>query len=309
MENTINVQSSITQSEPSNEKDCSKKFSFKYKMLGVVTLYNPNVSEAAENIMRYAPWLDMLIIWDNSPLEHNVKQQILPLLESIATKILWHGTGENLCIAPAINFAWHYAQENVFEFLLIMDQDSQWDNFAAYRRKVEELWIVNKQLVFCPYVTMPKTTQAAEDITYPRTFINSGTIFPTTILTAVGGADEAFPLDALDHELSIRIQKAGYRIACLNRFVLQHHLGSPSRSKWLPVTTLNYNSFRTYSILRGYILLFRKHWSWFTLKEKYIILRGILFARLLKIIFIEEDKWGKTKSLFRAIKDGLLYKL
>ncbi len=284
-------------------------YTFKYKMLGIVTLYNPNVNEAAENIMRYAPWLDMLIIWDNSPLEHGIKQQMLPLLDSIATKILWQGTGENLCIAPAINFAWHYAQENCLEFLLVMDQDSQWEDFAAYRQKVEELWAGNKQLVFCPYVTMPKAVQAAEDITYPRTFINSGTIFPTTILTAVGGVDEAFPLDATDHELSIRIQKAGYRIACLNRFVLQHHLGSPYHSKWLPVTTLNYNSFRTYSILRGHILLFRKHWSWFTSSEKYIILRGILFARLLKIIFIEEDKWSKTKSLFRAIKDGLLYKL
>ncbi len=282
---------------------------FKYKMIGVVTLYNPNVSEVAENIMRYAPWLDTLVIWDNSPLEHSVKSQMLPLLDSIATKILWHGTGENLCIAPAINFAWHYAQENDSDFLLIMDQDSQWDDFAAYRLKVEELWSDNKQLVFCPYATMPKTVQAKEDITYPRTFINSGTVFPTTILTAIGGADEAFPLDALDHELSIRIQKAGYRIACLNRFVLQHHLGSPFHSKWLPVTTLNYNSFRTYSILRGYILLFRKHWGWFTLREKYIILRGILFARLLKIIFIEDDKWQKTKSLFRAIKDGFLYKL
>ncbi len=285
------------------------EYTFKYKMVGIVTLYNPNVSEAAENIMRYTPWLDLLIVWDNSPLEHNVKQQILPLLESIATKILWHGTGENLCIAPAINFAWHYAQEYGFDFLLVMDQDSHWNDFAAYRRKVEELWANNEQLVFCPFVTMPNAVQAAEDITYPRTFINSGTIFPTTILTAVEGADETFPLDAVDHELSIRIRKAGYRIACLNRFVLQHHLGSPFRSKWLPLTTLNYNSFRTYSILRGYIILFRKHWSWFTLREKYILLKGHLFTRLLKIIFIEEDKWSKIMSLFRAIKDGLLYKL
>lgn len=282
---------------------------FKYKMLGIVTLYNPVAKEVAENIKRYAPWLDTLIIWDNSPLGRNVKQQLLPLLPDLQNKIIWHGNGENLCIAKAINFAWHHAQEHKLDFLLVMDQDSQWEDFAAYRIKVEELWEENKRLVFCPYVTMPKVIQAAEDITYPRTFINSGTVFPITILTAIGGADETFPLDALDHDLSIRIQKAGYRIACLNRFVLQHHLGSPFRSKWLHVTTLNYNSFRTYSILRGYIILFRKHWSWFTLKERYLIFRGILFARLLKIIFIEDDKWGKTKSLFKAINDGLTYKL
>lgn len=284
-------------------------YTFKYKMVGIVTLYNPNISEAAENIMRYAPWLDTLIIWDNSPSERNVKQQILPLLDSIVTKIFWYGTGENLCIAPAINFAWHHAQDKGYDFLLIMDQDSQWDDFAAYRLKVEELWTGNKQLVFCPYVTIPKAVQSEDDITYQRSFINSGTVLPTQILTTVGGADEALPLDAVDHELSIRIQKAGYLIACLNRFVLRHHLGAPFRSKWLPVTTLNYNSFRTYSILRGHIILFRKHWKWFTIREKYLILRGIFFARLLKIIFIEDDKWQKTKSLFKALRDGLTYKL
>ena len=278
-------------------------------MLGIVTLYNPDVNEAAENIMRYAPWLDTLIVWDNSPLERNIRQQLLPLLSDVSTKVIWHGTGENLCIAPAINYAWHYAQEKQLDFLFIMDQDSKWEAFSAYRQQIETLWADNKGFVFCPYVTMPRAKRSTEEITFLRSFINSGTVIPLSILTEVGGADEALPLDAVDHDLSIRIQKAGYKIACLHRFVLAHHLGNPYRSKWLPVTTLNYNAFRTYSILRSYIILLRKHWSWFTFTEKWVIFRGILFARLLKILIIEDDKWEKTKGIFKAIKDGLTYKL
>ena len=41
---------------------------YKTKMLGLVTLYNPKLPNAVDNIMQYLPHLDLLIIWDNSPL-------------------------------------------------------------------------------------------------------------------------------------------------------------------------------------------------------------------------------------------------
>jgi hypothetical protein len=50
------------------------------KMLGLVTLYNPNPQEASENIKRYIHDIDKLIIWDNSPIEANIKQQVIDLM-------------------------------------------------------------------------------------------------------------------------------------------------------------------------------------------------------------------------------------
>ena len=79
-----------------------KGMSYQYKLLGLVTLYNPDTRKAIDNIKRYAYELDMLIIWDNSPLEADYRHQILNELSDITDRIIWHGTGENLCIAPAI---------------------------------------------------------------------------------------------------------------------------------------------------------------------------------------------------------------
>ncbi len=309
MENTINTQSSITQSEPSNEKDCSKRFSFKYKMLGVVTLYNPNVSEAAENIMRYAPWLDTLIVWDNSSLERNTKSQLLPLLSQVSEKIIWHGTGENTFIAAAIDYAWNFAKSNGIDFVLTMDQDSIWDDFATYRNIIEKDHDNGQLHIYVPYIKGCDKWTVLSTMQHRQLFINSGTVYPTTILTAIDGPDMRFPLDALDHDLSIRVQKAGYSIVCLTGCILHHTMGNPTKSRWLPLKANNYTAQRTYEITRSHVLNYRKHRRWLTFKDKWRIVKDFIIMRLVRIWLIEDDKANRTKMLFHGITDGIKCKL
>ena len=110
------------------------------KLLGLVTLYYSEPSEAASNILRYIQDVEALIVWDNSPLENKLKEQILTQLGTNSPKVIWKGDGQNYSIAPAINFAWHYAQEQQYDLLLLMDQDSRWDDFRSFRQHVETLY-------------------------------------------------------------------------------------------------------------------------------------------------------------------------
>jgi len=282
---------------------------FHTKMVGVVTLYNPNPQEAAENVMRYLPSLDWLILWDNSPLEANLQQQMMTLLADEAGKVMWHGTGENLCIAPAINFAWHYAQEHGFDMLLIMDQDSQWDCFEGFRQQVEQYWQEGRRWVFTPYFKGYEFTTEGKDFQQLRVFINSGTIIPVEILTAVGGADERLPLDAVDSDMAIRIQKVGYTVVCITSFTLHHQMGTPSYTRLLNLKTYNYNARRTYSIARGQMINLRKHSDWLTNKEKKGIIKKYYLRRAFLIIFHETDKWNRLKMLIKGTVDGLRCKI
>ncbi len=278
---------------------------FKYKMIGVVTLYNPDVSEVAENIMRYAPWLDTLVIWDNSPLEHSVKSQMLPLLDSIATKILWHGTGENTFIAMAIDFAWNRAKSENFDFVLTMDQDSQWSDFAAYRRLIEDDYGSGQRRVYVPYIKGCDKWPVLSAMQQRRLFINSGTVYPTEILTAIDGPDKRFPLDALDNDLAIRVQEAGYTIVCLTDCLLFHVMGNPTKSKWLPLKANNYSAQRTYEITRSHVFNYRQHRNWLTLGDKWRIAKDFIIMRLVRIVLIEDDKLNRIKMLLRGIRDGI----
>lgn len=276
-------------------------------MLGVVTLYNPEPDEAVENIKRYIGDLDTLIIWDNSPLEKNVKNEVLSRLSDVAEKIIWHGDGKNYCIAPAINYAWKYAKEYAYTLLLIMDQDSQWKNFSEYRKIIECIIGRGEIYVFKPYIVGDDHWKADKDIIFRRRFINSGTVFPIEILDKINGADDVFALDALDTDLSIRTLVAGYKIACLTKGKLIHTIGKPKRSRFLRIFTNDYGRERTYSITKSHIICYRKNKKYLNFDEKKIFFKEILMWKFIRIILVENDKIGRMKMYLKGIKEGLNY--
>ncbi len=286
-----------------------ESLNYQTKMIGLVTLYNPDVDIAAANIERYINELDALVVWDNSPLTSDLRARLEPLLGDSFNKVVWHGSGENTFIAPAINFTWQYAKEHGYDFIVIMDQDSQWEDFATYRHEIEEYWKNGKKWVYTPYVIGHDEWPVSTTLCFRRMFINSGTVVHTDILTAVDGADLSFPLDALDCDLSIRIQEANYKIACITSSVLYHTLGTPTKSEGLHLMTNNYNELRTYSITRGYLRLLRLHRKWLSGAEKRNIIKENIILRPIRILLLEHDKCKKLFMFAKGIRDGLLEKI
>lgn len=277
------------------------------KVLGLVTLYNPEFPNAADNILRYLPHLDLLIIWDNTPLKSNVKQKIREYITDETDRIIWHGDGNNYCIAPAINFAWHYAQENHYDLILLMDQDSQWEDFKSYIKEVKERFQSSQTSVFCPYIPSDDTFEITKEAQEKNIFINSGTVIPTTILNGIGGADEAFPLDALDHDLSIRVQKAGYKIVSLTKHKLHHTVGNLQKMGPFHLFSPNYSPQRLYSIARSHIIKYRKHKDWLSSSEIKETLKEHYFKQFLRILLAEPQKAKRLKMFFKGIYDGITY--
>lgn len=278
-------------------------------MLGVVTLYNPDPSEAAKKIECYVPYLDKLIVWDNSPLDCHLQQQLKHLLGNNWEMILWQGTGENRCIAQAINFAWKYAREQQFDLLLIMDQDSLWDNFVAYRQEIEEHFIAGEVWAYTPYVIGNDLWSIENTVQKRRLFINSGTVLPIKILDAIDGADETFPLDALDYDLALRIVQRGYTSFCLTQHKLYHTIGQPKRSSFLKLYTPNYGATRTYSIIRSHLISYRKNKAIMTRQEKWKVFKEFLYWKFVRILLAEPDKANRFMMYFKGIKDGLTFDL
>jgi len=269
-------------------------------IIGIVTLYKPDMDVAISNIHLYAPYLDQLIVWDNSPISHQ------SLISS--NNIQYHWTGENTYIAPAINYTWKYAKEHNYDLVLIMDQDSRWANFPFFKQKVEELYSTQHG-VFVPYIAGNDIWPFYEELVSRRIFINSGTVISTDILTAINGADETFEMDALDHDLAIRIQKAGYSITCITSCILYHTVGHPIRSKWLHLFSNNYGRERTYSIAKCHLIKYRKHRQWFTPADKMKIFKEYYMWKFIRLVLVEEDKIGRFKMFFKGIHDGLHYDL
>ncbi len=272
------------------------------KMMGLVTLYNTDKQSALHNISLYAPFLDKLIVWDNSLENHEDWFR--------ESNIVYHWTGENTCIAAAINYALQDAEKNGFQSLLLMDDDSQWLNFPAYRKEIEQEMDDVNGIVFTPYVNGCDTFEITADIQPKRLFINSGTVIPISILRAIGGVDEqAFPLDALDHDMAFSMTEHNYKIVCLTRHILNHALGQPQAMGPFHIFTPNYNSFRTYSMTRSHIICYRKHRALMTKEDKDYLFNEILRRKLVRILLAEPDKWGRLSAFIKGIVNGYKYKL
>lgn len=277
------------------------------RILGLVTLYNPDPDKAICNIQQYIHDIDQLIIWDNSALEVGLKDKILSVLHEETSKIIWYGDGKNYCIAPAINYSWHYAQDNNYDLILLMDQDSQWEDFHSFKTDVIELFRTSPNCVFCPYVINNDTFTITKTVQEKRVFINSGTVIPTHILNQIKGADLAFPLDALDHDIAIRIQKQGYSIVCLTKHMLHHTIGDPQIMGPFHLYTDNYGPDRIYSISKCHIIKYRKHKDWLTYAENKKTFSEHYFKKFIRILLAEPQKVKRLKMFFKGIYDGITF--
>ena len=269
-------------------------------MLGVVTLYNADKERALDNIEKYAPYVEELIVWDNSA-ENHAEWFTRPNI-----RYCW--TGTNTCIAPAINYALQVGEARGFQTLLLMDDDSQWVDFPSYRHDVEAILAEGRTMVFTPYVVGCDKFAITEAEQERRLFINSGTVIPIAILKAIGGVDEAaFPLDALDHDMAFSIAEHGYRAVCLTRHRLNHSLGYPQRMGPFRLFTPNYNRFRTYNMTRSHIICYRKHKALMTSEDRDYLFNEILRRKLVRILLAEPDKLGRLAALVRGAVSGCRY--
>ena len=140
------------------------------KILAVVIVYYPDPELLRRNIAAFSDGVDHLLIWRNSPLEGDFGDAELL------------GDGSNRGIAQALNAAWRIAREKNYDFLLTMDQDSLWSDFAAYRSLAlsgnvpEGLW--------GPGINDEEIT---EDWVPSDTLITSGMLIPLPVLEAIGG--------------------------------------------------------------------------------------------------------------------------
>lgn len=282
----------------------------KHKMLAVVTLYNSVAEDVANNIMRYIDDVDYLIIWDNSPLKVGLHDRMYQLLQAEWQKIVWCGTGENKCIAPALNYSLKYAVENKFDLMLIMDQDSRWENFSAYRKEVETFIDNGMIAVFTPYVRGCDNFEINSNVQEKHFIINSGMLIPTSILLEMGGVDElAFPLDAIDHDIAFSVRKLGYKTYCLTHHDLMHKIGDVQMMGLFGILTPYYSPSRIYSIVRAHIIFYKKHRKYLTNRDYKYLYKDILVMTFLRIILAEPDKFKRIKAYTKGLYDGLIYKL
>jgi rhamnosyltransferase len=226
-------------------------------IIGVVILYHPDTSTLFDHINSYLPALNKLLILDNSEAPSPFLDQLIHSQNS--TKISYIFFNENGGISKRLNYAAEYAIENEFDYLLMMDQDSGFNNddFQLYLHKIEEnnqdniaQFGVNCQ----PEIIVPNSV--------PQTvnnLITSGTVLKLKYFSNLGNFNEDLFIDFVDTEYSIRVIEKGYTNLLFSDIVLKHRIGFLKMGRSLKNFKLTprilHSPIRVYYILRNGLYL------------------------------------------------------
>lgn len=271
------------------------------KLLAIAVTYNPDLILFKKSLESYLPWVDKCLIWQNSDEELDILMDGLD-----CGKIEYAGDKTNKGISTALNYAWKYASEHGYNYILTMDQDSVFTDFSKYKNFAESIF-KKDVCILGPWYYTPIHDISPDAILERNQIITSGMIVPICILDNIKGYCADFSVDGIDIDLCVKASMAGFKIFQSQAHILEQRFGTQYKEKVLGRTFSGpgYSPKRLYGIFRNYTIIYRKYGHpEFVRKWIHWYLRNFIP----NIIFAETDKMSKLIAICRGLVDGCLFK-
>lgn len=270
------------------------------RVAGVVVLFNPD-KETISNIYSYLDQIEKLFIIDNS----EVASGFIRSEFAKNPKIVYKLNLNNLGIAGALNSALDLAENDGFEYLLTMDQDSFAEQ-SIVSKLMECFHEREKTAVVSPVHYFPVgKNEISENQNCQNTMVvmTSGNIVKVKTLQNAGGYDEDLFIDYVDHELCLRLINLGYNVLVCTESKLKHNLGNVKERRFLgkKIYPTNHSYLRHYYQTRNRFYIYKKYKKIFpsyVKKDKINFLKNIL-----KIILFEKQKIRKLIFIMKGFMD------
>lgn len=259
----------------------------KTKVCSVTVLYNFN-EENINNLKTYEEYVDKVIVVDNSISSEYYKKYFSQL-----SNYYYISMDGNKGIAEALNVGIEYAINNEYDWVLTMDQDSKFTN-----NLIDEYFknIRNDVFIYSPnyLIDRRKEKKYKKDNQIIYWTMTSGNLLNISLYKKIGKFKENFFIDGVDYEYCLRGKKMEYKILQCNNALLRHNPGITKEKKFL---WWQYK-YGYMSPLRMYYQI--RNLSWIAHEYNCNKARLIIFAKLLKIILLFDDK----KEFFCKFKQG-----
>lgn len=272
------------------------------RVLAVVVTYFPDKDLLKKNVSSFFNYVDKILVWENTPIEKAKEFRCLS-----NAKIEYCGDGNN-SISHALNYAWHYAADNDYDYLLTMDQDSVWDDIGVYFSTT----IFNSMApygVYGPTIDDSLNDRSYQDEFHCHDIITSGMLIPVKILNHVGGYNEEFKIDGIDAYFCYSAMNLGYKVYTVKGCILRQQFGNYGFTSFLnhKFTTYNYSASRLFEIYKSQIIIMRRFHV--TSEYKRNFWKNRILKWPIKIMLGEQDKLAKMMAICRGTVAGLNYRV
>jgi len=277
----------------------------KESVCSVMTLYHPTI-ETADCIDRTLLEVAHLYLVDNTG---GLKEEDWLVKRVETERITYIKNNHNVGVAKALNLGLDKAQLKGYNFVLLMDQDTQ-----VFSGAVNELMSIygsaNKSVRICMVGSAHQegSKQPSDMGSYKivDTVITSGALLSMSAYTKLGGFNEAYFIDQVDHEYCLRAIDNGYRNIISIEKLMEHSIGEPVTFSvfGLHLKTTNHSALRRYYFSRNIIFLIKGYFF----SHPVLTFSGLinLSKIMVFIVLFEADKINKLRHVFLGLKDGLL---
>ncbi len=267
-------------------------------ILAVVITFYPEKELLISNINAFFPYVDKVLVWENTPSDEADNYRFVQ-----NDKVEYQTTGENIGISVALNKSLRYAQDNGYEYILTMDQDSRFENFATYKEKALAR-IAQEDCIIGPIINAEKLEDTYQPI--PGYIITSGVMARISTLLSIGGYCEDFKVDAIDLELCLRAHANNIPVYKYLGSRLIQQFGSPDEVTILgrKIVTCGYSPFRLEGIFRNHIITYRRYNH-----SPYVLsLIKVYYRHLIPgIICIDNHKFKKLWAIVKGTFEGMKF--
>lgn len=269
---------------------------------GLVIVYHPDIPELLANISTYLPYLDKLLVFDNSTGNCRERENIL---RGYDPRIQYIGSGQNLGLSGALQRGLEVLAAQGYAWSLTMDQDSSFPDptFLIYGRQHAKR-LQQEQVGILAPDTWGKSKGPALSLESTTVVITSGSLTNLQAFHHIGGFNERLFIDEVDHDFCLRLQLGGFRVLTLCKAPMQHALGTTEVvQRWGKRRELVvHNPMRYYYMCRNNLYM------WHTYAEAfpdYIRLRKKEFRSLVKqiLLYQPQDRALKIHYLLKGYID------
>lgn len=221
-----------------------------------------------------------------------------------------HRFTRNAGIARSLNSGWRTAQQFGAPWLLTVDQDSELphgyvaDLVSAAREATDAGVRVG--------VMGPASIQdASGPITYPVQHVNgwpttaeifqTGALWSVNALSAIGGFDESFGIDAVDSEACLSLRESGYHVALAPPVTLTHSWGEARQLTVFGtrIAATGHSPHRRTHMVRNRMRLAPREFRQSPTQAVRSLRR--LTVNTLLAVSVEDDRWAKAKASLRGL--------
>jgi rhamnosyltransferase len=277
----------------------------------VVVTYHPG-REFAEHVPILRSQVGGLVVVDNRSSDAE-RMWLRELAAHQSFTLLENST--NAGIGAALNAGIRWAVSAGFEYVLLLDQDSETDEtfVASLISRFREHSASDRVAVVAPQL-LNRNTQGRDG---PWGVSNrylvaqtSGSLMPIAVFASEGWFREDLFIDYVDYEYCLRAVTAGWSISYCAEALLRHQPGNSQRHTFHGLylgTTTNYSALRHYYSTRNgtwLMLWYRKYYPRWCAKNAFLMLK-----EKIKVVVFENHCQAKLRSSLQGLLDALRGKL